>query len=96
MRALTFLLSLSVVGFALVSCSMSPATREGLAAGGSAFADAAGQAVTAAETGGWAAGLTTLALGVIAAVGKGFQVASRTAREKRLTEVAEGVKRAGP
>ena len=62
----------------------------GAAAGLSSFTTSLGSAATAAETGGWAAGLLVLALGAFKGIGKGLGVA----REKRVDEVAEGVKKA--
>lgn len=82
----------------LGGCSLTPEQKEsigaGVATGFGEAARAAGDALGAAETGGWAAGLTVLALGLARAGVSGWKKSREVLRTARIDEVKEGVKKA--
>lgn len=67
------------------------AAFEGAKEGFMEFGGGVGEAVSAVETGGWTAGALALGWAIFKAVNKGLQVS----KNRRIDEVAKGVKKAG-
>ncbi len=64
----------------------------GVAVGVAGAADAIVEGVSALESGGWTAAAVVVALGLVKAGVKGWTVANKAGKNRRLKEIAEGLK----